>query len=138
MYSTKFFPFQIPYLAIILVEPELIDRDTYHKTNCDGENCNGQLQKITSAGLRKEAIEQQPPRHLVLECDNGHEGEAHLDNEVMFDATDQIAKVCNNVPIHVICGEINDSVCVHAFSLRVCNGLISNDVKIALLTSLTC
>jgi hypothetical protein len=32
MYSTKFFPFQIPYLTVILVEPKLIHLDTFYKT----------------------------------------------------------------------------------------------------------
>lgn len=30
MYSTKFFPFRIPYLAMILVEPNLVDSDCLH------------------------------------------------------------------------------------------------------------
>jgi hypothetical protein len=48
MYTTKFFPFQIPYLSIILVEPELIDRDTFHKTVAEQGDRVDRLQKITT------------------------------------------------------------------------------------------
>jgi hypothetical protein len=48
MYTTKFFPFQIPYLSIILVEPELIDRDTFNKTVAEQGDRVDRLQKITT------------------------------------------------------------------------------------------
>lgn len=147
LYSTKFFPFKIPYLAITLVEPELIDSDTFHKTIKEQEDCRSLLQKITGTrhdewstkkeafeyfserapwnawddrvlniyvdqGLRVEPLEDPQRSRVVLKCNKVHEGASYRDGEyeTRYNATDQIAKVCNNVPIHVIYGEINDFV----------------------------
>jgi hypothetical protein len=49
MYSTKFFPFQIAYLTVILVEPELIDRDAFYEIIKERKDCGGLLQKITAS-----------------------------------------------------------------------------------------
>jgi len=136
MYSTKFFPFQIPYLAIILVEPELIDRDTFfHKSISERGDYDGQLRRSTKEDcflyfnkytlrntldaralgiymdqcLCMEPLEGQSLGHVILKCDKVREGTGYQDGAIS-DATDQIAKVCNNVPIHVIYGEANDCV----------------------------
>lgn len=72
MYSTKYFPFRIPYLAMILVEPELIDGDTFQKTIREQEDCGHLLRKITTARrtvwpTRKDAFDYFS-KHLPWKC----------------------------------------------------------------------
>jgi hypothetical protein len=54
---------------------------------------------------------------VIPKCDKVYEDASELDYEAFSDATDQIAKVYGNVHIHIIYGELNDSVYVPVISL---------------------
>jgi hypothetical protein len=80
-----------------------------------GNSSTEHLNTFQDQGFCIEPLEEQPVLQVVLKGDKADELESadYQDNETIFDATDQIAKVCKNVPIHVIYGEINDCMCVY-------------------------
>ena len=64
--------------------------------------------------------------HVIPKCDKGYEDASDLDYEAISDATDQIAKVYGNVHIHIIYGELNDSMYVPVISLFGRSAVVTN------------
>ncbi|KIM88875.1 hypothetical protein PILCRDRAFT_813871 [Piloderma croceum F 1598] len=141
MYSTKFFPFRIPYLTVILVEPKLIHLDAFDNSIQGQGDFDGWFPEATTTRRGSWSSKKDASRYLgghfpwnawdtrvlrihvdqglhtdplngdvVPKCDKVYEDASYLDYEAISDATDQIAKVYGNVHIHIIYGELNDSV----------------------------
>lgn len=143
MYSTKLFTGgQVPYVAIILVEPPLIDRETFAEHLEKQQVALRTIKKLVGSrrdvwpskeqafewfrsrlpwktwdegvlllfceyGLRPTA-EGATTTGVTTKCDKAEEVKNYEEVENTFEATEQIEKVCHDVPIHVIFGEIID------------------------------
>ncbi|KAJ3559787.1 hypothetical protein NM688_g129 [Phlebia brevispora] len=46
---------------------------------------------------------------VTTKCSRTHHAESCMERQTMFQAVDQIARICNDLPIHAIYGEIKDS-----------------------------
>ncbi|KIJ58734.1 hypothetical protein HYDPIDRAFT_184168 [Hydnomerulius pinastri MD-312] len=145
MYSTIYFPApqRVPYEAIILVEPAMIDRKVFQDNLKDRERQISMLAKAI-AGQRNQwdtriaAYEWLSKRFpwngwddrvcrifvnhglrpvfsnhisgpVTTKCEKRFESSNYTDLQPTFQATEQIEKVCQDTPIHVIFGE-NDLV----------------------------
>ncbi|KAH7883381.1 Alpha/beta hydrolase family-domain-containing protein [Phlebopus sp. FC_14] len=145
MYSTKCFSGsqRVPYEAIILVEPAMIDRKVFQDNIKDRERQTSILTKATAAqrnqwdtrvtayewlskrfpwnrwdervrrilvnhGLRP-LVANDPNGPVTTKCEKRFESSNYTDFEPTFQATEQIEKICKDVPIHMIFGE-NDLV----------------------------
>jgi len=71
---------------------------------------------------------------VVPKCDKVYEDASDLDYEAICNATDQIAKGYGNVHIHIIYGELNDSVYVPIISLCSCSAVMMINVYEDLVT----
>ncbi|EED83404.1 hypothetical protein POSPLDRAFT_104277 [Postia placenta Mad-698-R] len=150
MYTTKLLePGVVPYLGIILVEPPLIDKETFYAhlerqkkalriarkavsarrdvwpSREDAFQWFSKrfpwntwdarvLQLFCSFGLRP-ASDDSAPGAVVTKCAKSEEAKNYDDVEHTFEATEQIEKVCHDIPIHVVFGEILDLT--HVFSV---------------------
>lgn len=158
LYSTKFFPFRIPYLSMIIVDPLLaysgytdesgmiiserrllgaqnhwLSKEAvldFFSSNALSKTWDARALSIyvvcaprkrivillihLSSNLKKHGTytEQLAPMgaRIMPKCDSESENDCFLDIESTLDAMDQIAKVCQNVPIHAIFGELSDVV----------------------------
>ncbi|KZP10084.1 alpha/beta-hydrolase [Athelia psychrophila] len=138
LYTTKFFPFRIPYISMIIVEPMLAD------SGCSDESgmimsehrligaqgwwpSNEAVHNFSSSNTLSSTwdtralslyskygtyTEQLVPTsaRIVPKCNIKSENGCYLDIESTLDAMGQIAKVCQNVPIHAIFGERSDVI----------------------------
>ncbi|PFH49413.1 hypothetical protein AMATHDRAFT_63272 [Amanita thiersii Skay4041] len=141
MYSTKLFPKdKIPYYAIIVVEPAMIDRAIFEANIKDRQRQIGFVTKAIAAQpsvweSRKAAydwlVKRSPWKtwdkrivelyvehglrelsdgRAALKCERSEEIKGFTDFENTFQALDQIQAVCKQVPIHIVFGAVNDLV----------------------------